>query len=198
LAQKDISAKEKKEFLNYIYQGSLALSDIVADLLDIARIESGQGLSLKTSPCTVREIVTQMEPLRKRLPAEYRFEVVLAEENTLLMVDKGKMGQILENLLSNAVKYSPAGGLIRIRGDIVKRFYQISVADQGIGMTAEQVARIFDKFYRADASDTAIGGIGLGMSIVKHIVEAHGGKIWVESQLGEGTVVSFTIPLARR
>jgi two-component system phosphate regulon sensor histidine kinase PhoR len=67
-----------------------------------------------------------------------------------------------------------------------------------MGMTAEQAARIFDKFYRADASDTAIGGIGLGMSIVKHIVEAHGGKIWVESQLGEGTVVSFTIPLARR
>ena len=72
---------------------------------------------------------------------------------------------------------------------------EISVADQGMGMTPEQVDKMFDKFYRVDASNTAIEGTGLGMTVVKHIVEAHGGKVWVESELGKWTTVTFTIPV---
>ncbi len=72
---------------------------------------------------------------------------------------------------------------------------EISVADQGIGMTPEQVEKIFGKFYRADVTDSAIEGTGLGMTIVKNIVEGHGGKVWVESELGKGTTVKFTIPI---
>jgi len=113
-----------------------------------------------------------------------------------LFVDKEKIWQVIQNLLSNAVKFSPGGDKIRIAGEMVNDSYQVSVQDQGLGMTSEQVEKIFDRFYRADMSSSALEGTGLGMSIVKHIIEAHGGKIWVESEAGKGTTVSFTIPLS--
>jgi signal transduction histidine kinase len=89
------------------------------------------------------------------------------------------------------------GGLqnAELQGHEKQSAIEISVADQGIGMTPEQVEKIFEKFYRADASDSAIEGTGLGTTIVKNIVEAHGGKVWVESELGKGTTVKFTIPI---
>ncbi len=99
------------------------------------------------------------------------------------------MSQVLENPLSNAVKYSPKGGTIRIVAEILTGFYQISIKDQVIGMTPEQIDTMFHKFYQVDASNTAIEGTGLGMAISKHIVEAHDGKIWVESEPGKGTTV---------
>ena len=111
------------------------------------------------------------------------------------MVDQGKILQVMENLLTNAVKFSPKGSLIQVICEMSEREVQISVKDQGCGMTPEQVERVFDKFYRVDSSNTAKQGLGLGMSIAKNIVEAHGGRIWVESELGKGTTVSFTLPL---
>jgi signal transduction histidine kinase len=101
----------------------------------------------------------------------------------------------LKNLISNAVKYSPDGGLIRIIGEKIDNYYQVSVEDQGIGMTPEETEKIFDKFYRANPSDTSTWGTGLGMTIVENIVKAHGGDIWVDSNFGKGTTVSFKIPI---
>ena len=121
--------------------------------------------------------------------------MTLPEDHLELFVDKKKMAQVLTNIIGNAVKYSPEGGLISLRGEVVGDHFQVSVQDQGIGMTAEQVDRIFDKFFRADASNLAVGGTGLGMPIAKLIVEAHDGKIWVESKPGSGTTVYFRVPL---
>jgi signal transduction histidine kinase len=105
------------------------------------------------------------------------------------------MEQVLLNLLGNAVKYFPGGGVIRIKGRASGRVYRFSIEDQGVGMKPEQVERIFDRFYRADSSSKAPRGIGLGMSIVKNLIEAHEGKIWVESEFGKGTKVSITLPI---
>jgi len=99
------------------------------------------------------------------------------------------------NIIGNAVKYSPEGGKIVITVEEREKDCLVSIKDNGIGMTSNQVDRIFNKFYRVDTSDTAPPGTGLGMVIVKHLVESHKGKIWVNSQLGEGTTVSFTLPL---
>jgi len=126
-----------------------------------------------------------------------RFEIALAAEATPLCLDMGKIARVFENLLSNALKYSPPCTPIRISGAPDGAGYRFSVADRGIGMSSQQVAKVFDKFYRADASNTATGGLGLGMSIVRNIVEAHGGRIWVESAPGAGTTVRFTVPLRR-
>jgi signal transduction histidine kinase len=196
LSPENLSDAERKEFLSYIHQQARALSGMVADMLDIARIESGQGLALNQVPCTAGELVIQLSPFLQGGPERSRFELAIAAEATPLLVDKAKMAEVFENLLSNAVKYSPPGSPIRIAGEIAGESYRFSVADRGIGMTPEQVARVFEKFYRADASDTAVSGLGLGMSIVRNIVEAHGGKIWVESEPGRGTTAHFLLPLA--
>jgi signal transduction histidine kinase len=195
LSPETVSAAEQKEFIAYIHQRARALSDMVADLLDISRIESGQGLALRRELCTAGELVIQLAPFIQSGLEASRFELAITSESAPLLVDMGKMVEVFENLLSNAVKYSPPGSPIRIAGEIAGENYRFSVADRGIGMTPEQAARVFDKFYRADASDTAVGGLGLGMSIVRNILEAHGGSIWVESEPGRGTTVQFHLPL---
>ena len=104
-----------------------------------------------------------------------------------LAIDRQRIEQVIENLLSNAVKFSPQASEIRIEGLATDEGWEVRIIDEGVGMNPEQVSHVFDKFYRADSSDTAVGGLGLGMSIAKQIVDAHGGRIWVESAPGKGT-----------
>ena len=126
----------------------------------------------------------------------HRFHLELPElpQQPTLKIDRHRINQVLENLLSNAVKYSPEGSLITIVGKEGKEGWEIRIIDQGIGMNADQLDRIFDKFYRVDASNTATQGLGLGMSIVKQAITAHGGDIRVESTEGQGTTVIFNLP----
>jgi PAS domain S-box-containing protein len=195
LNQDTLPAEEKKEFLGYINTQSKALSKIIDDLLDISRIESGQGFSMSKEPCDPFRITRKVISYYEKLSPTHRFEVMFPKRPIRIMADRDKLEQVVKNLIDNAVKYSPDGGAIRIRGKRVGDQYQISVEDQGIGMTPEQVERMFDKFYRAKDASFISKGTGLGMSIVKHIVEFHGGKVWVESEHGKGTTVSFTVPV---
>ncbi|MCK5032233.1 MAG: GHKL domain-containing protein, partial [Calditrichia bacterium] len=150
---------------------------------------------LEKSPCLFRQVIKDTaEPFISHSKI-HMFDFNIPKKPIEIIIDREKMAQVLKNLLSNAVKYSPDGGVIQVSGAVKKDEYLVSIEDEGMGMTPEQVSKIFDKFYRADASNTAIEGTGLGMSIVKHIVEAHGGKVWVESEYGKGTKVTFTIPV---
>jgi PAS domain S-box-containing protein len=194
LTRDGLSAAEREEFLKDIQQRSAGLTKIVANILDIARIEAGQGFSLDLKPCTVKEIFSQLKPFLETWSTRHRLEITLTEAETLLNVDKEKLGQVLENIISNAIKYSPEGSLIHIRGELVPEGYRLAVADQGIGMTEAQVAKVFEKFYRADLSPAAVDGVGLGMSFVKHLVEALGGEIRVASTPGRGTTVTLILP----
>lgn len=194
LNREDLSPEQRREFLGYIHQRSVALAGIVSDLLDIARIEEGLALPLTKERCTIKEIFDQLRPFLEATASEKRVVINLAEEDASVVVDRAKLGQVLENILSNALKFSAEGSPVRIRGKMKGEFYRVSVTDQGIGMTPEQVNQVFDKFYRADASHTAVEGVGLGMNIVKNIVEAHGGRIEVKSEPDRGTTVSFTLP----
>jgi signal transduction histidine kinase len=194
LTRSDITEEEKKRFLSYINKQSVSLTLIVSDLLDIARIESGRGFALNKASYDISDTIRQVIPYFQEHAPQHHFEISIPNQPLVLQADRQKMEQVFKNLISNAVKYSPRGGVIRITGGITDDHFEAAVADNGIGMSTDQVEKIFDKFYRADASDTAIEGTGLGMTIVKHIVEAHGGNIWVESELGKGTTVRFTIP----
>ncbi|MBW1673287.1 MAG: HAMP domain-containing histidine kinase, partial [Deltaproteobacteria bacterium] len=193
LTRDDIKEEEKEECLSIINKQAVNLAAIINDLLDISRIESGKGFTLNKVPCNIADMIRDIVPHFQTLFPKHSFDVVVPEESVEVMVDRQKMGQVLENILSNAVKYSPEGGLIQITGELLEDHYQVYIEDQGIGMTSEQVEKMFDKFYRADASTTAIPGTGLGMNIVQYLVEAHGGEVWVESELGKGTTVKFTI-----
>jgi len=209
LTRKDLKEEEKEEFLSYINKQSVNLAAIVNDLLDISRLESGLSFLLNKEKCVVGDAIKRIIPYVQGMSSKHKLEVVLPEEPVELLADKEKMEQVLKNLLSNTVKYSPEGGIICLTAKVIAELtdaeenseictphsaIEISVADQGMGMTPEQIDNIFEKFYRVDASTSAIEGTGLGMTIVKHIVEAHGGKVWVESELGKGTTVTFRIP----
>jgi len=194
LTRSDLDETQRK-YLSYINNEAVALANIIGDLLDISRIESGKGFSLVKKHCDVTALFGRLvAAYRDRYPT-HTFLTEFPQEPLELFVDPDKMQQVLDNLLSNAVKYSPDGGKITVSAREAGGETEIAVKDEGVGMTPEQVARIFDKFYRSDASNTAqVPGTGLGMTIVKHIVDTHGGTIEVESEPGKGTVVTIRLP----
>jgi PAS domain S-box-containing protein len=191
------SAAQQQEFIAEIHGKAEVLAILVNDLLDIGRLEAGKPLPLKVDQVAIGSLFIRVMERYRLLAPKHLFEVDLAENlPEFVQADVDKLEQVLENLYSNAVKYSPVGSLIRLCAEKIYGYCEITVIDQGIGMTSEQGERVFDKFYRADCSDTAAKGIGLGMSIAKQIVEQHGGAIWLESAAGAGTRVTFTVPLA--
>jgi len=190
MLQESFSVEERREYLALITEKGRALEKIIDELLDLSRIEAGR-LSFVHLGILVSSFVEQY----RRMSPRHEFILELPSQEPELYFDLAKIGQVLENLLSNAVKYSPGGGVIRVQVVIEQGVCRVAVRDEGIGMLPEQVERVFDKFYRADHSNTAVGGLGLGMAIAKHIVEAHKGRIWVDSLYGRGTTVTFTLPL---
>lgn len=186
---------QRREYLQYIFEKGERLEGIIDELLDLGRIESGRSIVLEKAPCEMIGLVKEVVAQHQQETSRHRFEAECPAECIRVEVDRGKMLRVFDNLLSNAVKYSPAGGTIRIGGGVREGWLEISIADEGIGMTPEQVGRVFDKFYRADTSDTAVQGLGLGLTLSKGIIEAHGGCIWVESEPGKGTRVTFRLPL---
>jgi signal transduction histidine kinase len=186
--------KQRREFLATIYESSERLSNIIDDILDVSRIESGQRLPLQKTPLSIQALA---EKVIHRLSLKSSRRVDLEVKPSVperLLFDGQRIDQVLENLLSNAIKYSPEESPISIVVDADDRECSVTVTDSGIGMSEEARKQIFEKFYRADSSDTATQGLGLGMSIVKQVIDDHGGTILVNSRPGAGTSVRFTIP----
>ena len=193
-AAAQLSPEQREEYLNLIHTKALELSRLVDDLLDISRVEAGQPLLLDYEPVRLDETLREvLHPYQETSP-RHRFELHLATAQTQITADPWRIRQVINNLVSNAVKYSPQGGLIKVAVESGAGHCRITVADEGIGMTPEQVEHIFDRFYRADSSNTAVHGVGLGMSIVRHIIQAHHGEIKVASWPGRGTTVSVDLP----
>ena len=197
LSDKELDAQQQAECLSIINEKAAVLEQIINDLLSISRVESGQMLSLQKDRHDIVAVLNKLISQYQKECKTHRFETDLPGKPVELIVDVGKFVQVMENLLVNAVKFSSKGSIIQLGCEMSARELQLSVKDRGCGMTAEQAKRVFDKFYRVDSSNTAKAGLGLGMSIAKNIVEGHGGRIWVESELGQGTTVSFTLPLGQ-
>ena len=187
--------EKQLSFLKEAYRKGEALSRIIDDLFDISRIEAGIPLPIEKSNCDVNETLQKVVEHFAKDNKKHPFSCDYATEATALL-DRNKLTQVFVNLISNAVKYSPAGGTIKIRTAVEDRMLYVDIVDNGVGMSADQLERVFDKFYRADSSDTAISGLGLGMSIVKTIIEAHDGQISITSTQGVGTHVSLTFPVS--
>jgi two-component system phosphate regulon sensor histidine kinase PhoR len=174
-----------------------ALAQLSQELLDLAQIESGQTL-VRLVPTPVADIiagvVNRFGPLAER--KGLRMEVGATEGLTAL-ADLPLVTRALGNLVHNAIKFTPAGGRVRLSAEEVEGDVGIQVADTGPGIAPEDVPRVFERFFRADRS-RASGGTGLGLAIARHVVEAHGGRIWVASGggLGHGAVFRFTLPAA--
>ncbi len=193
---RSFSEKDQIEFLSIINNKADDLSAIVDDLLDVARIEDGQSLELYLDKVDISGLIKRsVAEAEIRDDGAHRFKLDLPAGECFVAADQGRFPQVLENLLSNAVKYSPNGGEIKVSLGIVAQTVEISITDQGIGMTDEQIEHAFDRFYRADPTDSGVRGTGLGLSIVKYIVEAHGGAVIIRSQLGQGSSVIVSLPI---
>ncbi len=194
LSDQDFDPLENREFLSIVHEKAVFLSGLVGEMLDISRIESGKPLDLHKDACTAEELFERPIHHFRHLSKEHRFQVEISEPQMKFAADKEKIWQVMENLCSNAVKYSPQGGVIEVTGRPYENGYQVTVTDHGIGMTKEQSIKVFEKFYRCNQSDTSVGGTGLGMTIVKSIIDAHEGQVWIDSELGQYTKVHFIIP----
>lgn len=184
-----------REYLQIIVEESDKLGEITADLLDVSVMDAGRFQIQREPTHLVRLVEEIVEELGRRTD-KHRFLVSFPPRFPIVDADGGRIRRALFNLLDNAVKYSPEGGLVVIRGQVQENEILVSVADQGPGIAPEYLNRLFERFFRVKfASGHHIVGSGLGLPIARNIVEAHGGRIWAESKLGEGTTISFTLPI---
>ena len=170
------------------------LKDLLDHLLDLSKIEAGV-LHLDLEPVNVARLArTVADSLKSPL---HRFES-LVPDDLYVQADGRRLRQVVQNLAENATKYSPEGGIIRLGAVGSESEVLISVSDEGVGIPRHQWDRIFRAYQRADGpASRQIAGSGLGLAICKGIVEAHGGRIWVESEPGLGSTFSFTLAAAR-
>nr|NIQ11166.1 HAMP domain-containing histidine kinase [Gammaproteobacteria bacterium]NIR94936.1 HAMP domain-containing histidine kinase [Gammaproteobacteria bacterium]NIW45530.1 GHKL domain-containing protein [Gammaproteobacteria bacterium]NIX55690.1 GHKL domain-containing protein [candidate division Zixibacteria bacterium] len=191
-----INEEKRRLFLQEIFDRGEALERMIDDFLDVSRIENGLPLSLNKEETDLIGLLKKTVELSQTREKGYLFKLRLPQQpaNTIIDIDPHRISQVLDNLFNNAVKYSSAGSTIAISAEYCQEGWYISVEDQGIGMSQQEIARVFDRFYRAESSATNVKGLGLGMSIVKSIVEAHGGHIHAESVVGSGSKFTFLIP----
>jgi signal transduction histidine kinase len=185
----------QRQFLRFIDEECDVLQTLIHDLLESSVIDAGM-LRLELQPVKVPALVKNVMDDIARHSQAHHFVVDFAEQFPILDADPDRIAQVLRNLLDNAVKYSPEGGLIVVRGEVRADEVLVSVADQGVGLAPEHLNRLFEKYFRARSTLARhVPGSGLGLPIARAIVESHGGRIWAESQLGEGTTFYFTLPL---
>ncbi|MGZ3458862.1 MAG: PAS domain-containing sensor histidine kinase [Archangium sp.] len=172
------------------------LSGLINDLLDTSRIQAGR-LELKHEPVPLRELTREVLADLRQVSEHHPLEYEEPGEELVIQGDRGRLAQVLVNLLENALKYSPLGGTIRITLERDGAHARVSVTDAGIGIPPDQRAHLFERFFRArNAPISGFGGLGLGLYICRDIVERHGGRIWVESEVGYGSTFRFTLPVA--
>lgn len=182
-------------FLGRISTEVDALTQMAQELLDLSRIESGQ-VELMLAPLTPKSLITSAAD-RMKMQAEragLKLSVNCEDDLPNIHADKSRLEQVLVNIIHNAVKFTKPGGEVNVEAVSGEDGIRFAVQDTGVGIPAESLSRIFERFYRVDKSRTG-SGTGLGLSISKHIVEAHGGRIWAESDEGRGSVFYFVIPL---
>lgn len=195
LEEATFSPETQHEFLHLIDEECDTLVNLIHDLLESSYIDAG-SLKIERQPALLPRLAENAADEIGRHAHQHRFLVEFSRQFPIVEVDPDRITQVLRNLLDNAVKYSPQGGLIVVRGEVGQNEIVISVADQGLGIAPEHLNRLFEKFFRVK-SGSAHGtiGSGLGLPIARSIVESHGGRIWAESRLGQGSTFYFTLPL---
>lgn len=192
--------KEQKECLDDIHSSGQHLLSMINNILDFSKIEAGK-FELRYEEFSLEEAIGEV------LNAVFEFSckkgigihTQFHPDIPTIIADKVKFKQIMFNLLSNAVKFTPENGRVTINAGLVEQYVQIGVSDTGIGIKSEDIDKLFKPFLQLDSSySRRYEGTGLGLILTKHLVELHGGKIWVESEYGKGSTFTFTLPLKPR
>ncbi len=188
-------AETARDYLQVVVQECDHLSEIIADLLETAVIDSGR-LEIEREPVLLTHLTRDVIEEMRRRSDQHRFVVHFDTGFPVVEADGGRIRRVLFNLLDNAIKYSPGGGLIVVRGAYNDDEVTVSVSDQGEGIAPEHLNRLFERFFRVQfVNGKHVVGTGLGLPIARAIIELHGGHIWAESTMGEGSTLYFTLPL---
>ena len=189
------SPETQREFLQFIEEECEVLESLIYDLLESSIIDAGL-LRLEPQPVRLPRLAKVVVDNIANHNQKYRFLIDFPSDFPIVDADPNRIEQVLRNLLDNAVKYSPREGLVVVRGEAGEDEVVISVADQGVGIAPEHLNRLFEKFFRVKSGlGRHVVGSGLGLPIARAIVESHGGRIWAESQVGQGSTFYFTLPL---
>lgn len=191
--------EQTSKFIETIINHAQRLNRLVDDLLTISKIELGE-MSFHFEDVFIHDVLKSVMPLveQKAKAKNIRIDNMIAADFVSLKADKDRLVQIFVNILDNAVKFTPENGAVKITATKSDEFAVINISDTGVGIPADELARLGERFYRVDKTRSRdMGGTGLGLSIVKHLMMAHGGKINISSQPGHGTEVSLFFPLAR-
>lgn len=191
----DFSDEQKRAFIAEVHDNAEYLFELTNKLLDLDRMENGQAIPLNRESVDLAALLDKTAHRYRQLFPDRPITILGREKLPAnCLCDPLRIGQVLGNLISNAIKYSPAGRPIRLLLSGEAGGVRIEVADEGRGMSGDEQARAFDPFYRADDSNTAPRGTGLGLCIVKNIVQAHGGRVWINSAPGRGSRIGFCLP----
>ena len=190
----DLNEKQTK-YINNILTSGKHLLTLINDILDLSKVEAGK-IELKIEEFSLKETIWECQTLVKTLAAKKNIWIEIKIEGILTMkADPVRCKQIMYNLLSNAIKFTPEGGRVDIEAKSVNEMVQISVHDTGIGIDKKDYKKVFEEFQQIDSSySKQYQGTGLGLPLTRRLVELHGGKIWLESELGKGSTFAFTIP----
>lgn len=195
--------ESKREFISTIDMSTDRLNRLITDLLTLSRIEAGRSLQLMPATVSPRAGVDQVFTLLSARSADHTLVNCVPGNLPPIWADPDKLDQILVNLTDNAIKYSPEGGEVRAEGRLVEGenglMVEFSIHDQGLGIAPEDLGRLFKRFEKLEASvERQIPGTGIGLFVTRHLIEAMGGTIGVESELGAGTTFRFTLPVSRQ
>lgn len=189
----NLSTAEMKEFALDIYQDAQHLSYMINDMLHLEHMEMSR-LQLHCSWLDLNSIIMEVVNRIQQTTMQHTIHTKLANALPVLIGDAEKLSQVIENLLDNAIKYSPDGGDVYVSNAVEGGSVHVCVQDNGIGIPAEAINRIFERYERVETKiNQIIPSTGLGLALVRQIVRMHGGQIWVESVLGEGSSFHFTV-----
>lgn len=195
--EKAIEPEQRRTFSRILYDQANRLLDLVNDIMDLSRLEGG-AVRLTLSPTNLNEVVESCIQALETLAVRkgIRLEQHLAPKLPVLPLDSSKLRQVVVNLLNNAVKFTESGGKIDITTTHENGHVRVEVSDSGIGIPARDLNRIFDLFARSDSAvNRNYEGLGLGLHLVKRLIELHGGRVWVESSPGKGSRFLFSLPV---
>jgi signal transduction histidine kinase len=195
MRDEDLSLVEMKEYAGDINTDAQRLNRMITEMLDLDRMESGQ-MTLNRERTDINAVIAEAADRLSANPGRHPIQLRCDPDLPLVEIDADKIKQVLLNLLSNAVKYSPEGGPITITTRVEGGMVHVFVRDEGMGIPPDSVDKVFERYSRIESGATRyIQGTGLGLPISRQIIEMHGGRAWVESTLGEGSVFQFTLPL---
>jgi signal transduction histidine kinase len=194
MIDEELPLARRKELLEIGMRAAKQMNRLIEDLLDTVRLQAGR-LTLEVETVSVGAIMKQAEETFRPLAEKrhLRFESA-AEDGANVRADPSRVAQVVGNLIGNAIKFTPENGSVRLSATRGETQVEFRVIDNGPGIPADSVPHLFDSFWQARLTDRR--GVGLGLTIAKGIVEAHGGRMWVESSLGEGSTFHFTLPAA--